>query len=235
MRPARLRQEDGYSIIELLVVLLILGFVLAGLYGTSIATQKLAVRGNEASQTVRDAQAAAYRITRELRQTTRIMPTGTAAGTCPATATASCIDFLVRTQQLDAANNHLQQRVRIDCTVPYVSTRPTATDAQYRSCARYVSADVTLPATTLTGVVIARVLNWTSTTAWPVFAYRQIDPTQASANGWINASPPTNLTSSDAERINVTLQAPSRGEAEKLGASRALLVQDAAQLRNILP
>jgi type II secretory pathway pseudopilin PulG len=234
MGDVRVRAEEGYTVVELLVVVLILGFVMAAVLATGTATQKLAVRGNEASLAVRDAQSAVYRITRELRQATLINPTGTVAGTCPATATASCVDFLVRTQAFDAADNHVLQRVRIDCTQPYVGKTPRPSDAQYRSCVRYVSANTAVPAIVRTGVVIERVRNWASST-WPIFAYRRVDPAQTSANGWITASPSTNTTSSNAERINVTLQVPARGEAEVLGASRNLLVQDAAQLRNLGP
>ena len=82
-------------------------------------------------------------------------------------------------------------------------------------------------------MLLQREVNWASAT-WPIFGYRKTDPTGASATGWITASPSTNTTPSDAERINVALEVPSRGEGRYLGTARNLLVQDAAELRNIL-
>jgi hypothetical protein len=54
------------------------------------------------------------------------------------------------------------------------------------------------------------------------------------ATGWGTTTGSTNTAGSPAERINVMLQVPSRGESPTLGARYALLVQDAAQLRNVL-
>lgn len=232
---ARIRKEDGFSLIELLVVMLIMGFVLGAMVMVSSAGQKLGVRDNEQGQATRSGQTATFVITRDLRQATQIMPTGVAGGTCSSTATASCIDFLIRTRAFNAAQDHVLQRVRIDCTQPYIAPKPDPYAGQYRSCKRYMSTNPAQPATALAGSVVARVLNWDTTSSWPIFSYRKTDPTQASANGWIAANPSTDTTSSDAQRINVTLQIPSRGESGALGNNETLLLQDAAELRNILP
>jgi prepilin-type N-terminal cleavage/methylation domain-containing protein len=242
---ARLREQDGYTLVELLVVMVILGVVLAAIVTTSVGSQRLGVRDRESAQAVRDAQAAAFRMTVELRQAIAIMPTGASAGMCPSTSTASCIDFLVRTRSIDpTTNNHWIRRERIDCTQTYVAANdPNA--STYRSCVRYVGTDVADPgtpgpATINAGVLVARVMNWTTGTCsavdaaftCPIFNYRKSDLT--SATGWSAAAASTNAAGSPAERINVTLQVPSRGEAPTQGAPYALLVQDSAQLRNIL-
>lgn len=227
-------QEDGYTLVEALVVMLILGFVLGAIVMVSSAGQHQGIRETETSQAVRDAQTGAAIIARDLRQATQILPTGAASGQCASTVTASCIEFLERTRAFDANQNHVLQRVRIDCTGTYVPPKPDPYATQYRTCRRYVSANVATPATALQGIVVLRVLNWASGATFPIFSYRKTDPTGAAANGWITASPSTDTTSSDAERINVALQVPARGEGASLGRARSLLVQDAAELRNIL-
>jgi type II secretory pathway pseudopilin PulG len=258
----RSRAEDGISLVEMLVVMLILGFILAGIVTTSVNSQRLGARDRESAQAVRDAQTAAGRMTAELRQAIAIMPTGAGTGMCTSTNTASCIDFLIRTRTIDpTTNNHWIRRVRIDCTQPYVAaTDPFA--SSYRSCVQYVGTDIAdsgncfqsngtaqptivpactpAPATVKSGQLVARVLNWTtgtcsavdSTFTCPIFAYRKSDPTMAT--GWNTTTGSTDIAGSPAERVNVTLQVPSRGESPRLGARYALLVQDAAQLRNVL-
>jgi len=230
---ARAAQQQGYTLVEALVVMLVLGFVLGAIVMVSSAGQRQGVRETETSQAVRDAQTGAAIITHDLRQATQIMPTGTANGMCPATATASCIDFLERTHAFDASQNHVLQRVRLDCTGTYAPPKPDPYATQYRTCNRYVSTSAGTPATALSQVLVLRVVNWNSAT-FPIFSYRKIDPTGAAANGWVTASPSTDTTSSDAQRINVALQVPARGEGGVLGRARSLLVQDAAELRNVL-
>ena len=162
-------------------------------------------------------------------------------------ATANCVDFLVRSRSVDSSGNHLVRRVRIDCTQAYAP--PGGSDpyaAQYRSCLRYESADaawnaVPAPATTLTRTLLPRVLNWTSGTCpgssdaaftCPIFAYRRTLAT--AATGWIVANPSTDTKASNAERINVAVMTPSRGEGKDLGGTHGDLIQDSAQLRNVL-
>jgi len=244
-RRASRAGEAGFSLVEVMVVLLLLSFILGAIITSALTAESLGARNQESAQAVRDAQVAVQAMTRELRQAVRIMPTGSSAGMCPSTSTAGCVDFLVRSRTIDpATSNHYVRRVRLDCTVAYAAAGdPSA--AQYRSCARYVGGEVldpavAAPATTLTGVLIPRILNWTTGTCaaidptftCPVFGYRKSDPT--SATGWVAASASTDTASSDAERINVTLQVPSRGESWARGAKRNLLVQDGAQLRNVL-
>lgn len=244
-RLAQLRAAEGYSLVEALAVLLVLAVLVGAIVSSSVTSQTLGARNQEAAQAVRAAQVAVSAMTRELRQASALMPAGTAAGTCPVAQTASCVDFLVRSRTIDATTqNHNVTRVRFDCTVTYTKAGdPYATT--YRSCARYASAEVAepgvpAPATTLTGTLVARVLNWTTGTCsaadatftCPIFAYRKSDST--GANGWIPATAATTTAASDAQRINVTLQVPQRGENYARGFSRAILVQDGAQLRNIL-
>jgi prepilin-type N-terminal cleavage/methylation domain-containing protein len=236
MRPlARLSDEDGYTLVELLVVVLISGFVLGGLVLSGTSAQRLGSREKESAQAVRDAQTAAFTMTRELRQAVQILPAGTAPGQCAAGTSANCVEFLVNTRTIDSSQNHVRRRVRLDCTRAYTLNPADPNKASYRSCARYVSTDVAVPPTVMSGVLVARVLNWAANTCnnvnatftCPVFAYRKTDASQAS--GW---GSPAAFT--DAQRIDVTLQVPSRGEASISGSSRSLLVQDSAQLRNIL-
>jgi type II secretory pathway pseudopilin PulG len=237
---AHARAEDGISLVEMLVVIFVLTFIMGGILTSALTANRLGVRDSETAQAVSAAQTAAYRMTVDLRQAIQIMPTGAAAGTCPAASTASCIDFLVRSRTIDpTTQNHWVRRIRLDCTQPYVAAGdPYA--STYRSCVRYVSTDVAdpgtpAPATIRSGVVLSRVLNWTTGTCasvdatftCPIFAYFKSDAT--SSTGWNTANPSTG-----AERINVVLQVPSRGEAYSVGASRSLLVQDSAQLRNAL-
>jgi prepilin-type N-terminal cleavage/methylation domain-containing protein len=238
MALARMRQEDGFSLVELLVVMLMMGFILSGLMLSGTSAQRLGTREKEASQAVRDGQSAAYTMTRELRQATQILPAGATAGQCPAGTSANCVEFLERTRTIDpATSDHTLQRVRIDCTVAYALNPSDTHGNEYRSCARYVSADPNVPPTASTGVLVPRVINWAASTCnakdaaftCPIFSYRVTDATQAS--GWGTAAAFTS-----AQRIDVTLQVPSRGEAFGAGAgtSRSLLVQDSAQLRNVL-
>ena len=243
---ARLHDEAGFSLTELLAILLIMVIVVGAIFTTGTAADRLGTENRESTQAVRDAQSAVYAMTRELRQATRIMPTGTASGTCPSTATASCIDFLVRVPGVDSATgNHPLQRVRLDCTAPYTPPKPDSYASTYRSCLRYESTATTdgstpAPATVRTGTLVERILNWTTGTCsaadpnltCPVFAYRRTDST--SSSGWTAAAASTNTTGSTAQRIDVTLQVPSRGETGSIDEAKALLVQDGAHLRNVL-
>ena len=222
--------------VELLVVMVMLGFIVGGLVLSGSSAQRLGLREREVSQSMRDAQTAALKMTRELRQATQILPAGNATGQCPAGTSASCVEFLVRTRTINATTlNHGLMRVRIDCRVAYTLNPNDPYAGTYRSCVRYASVDTSVPPTTSTAVLVPRILNWTvntcnakdATFTCPVFNYRTTDVTQA--NGWAVAS-----TFTAAQRIDVSLQIPARGEATRAGTSRALLVQDSAQLRNLL-
>jgi hypothetical protein len=125
--------EDGYGLIELMVVASLLVIVLGAILALAETTQRIAPKETERAHVIRDAQVGLHRMTRELRH----------AYLAP-TVTGSTIQASV----LGAGGGTK--------TVSYQCNQAHPTDSAYTRCLRYV-----LSGGTWTGgeVIVDRVLN----------------------------------------------------------------------------
>src|SRR3954469_7985965 len=119
-----LAREEGFSLVELLVVILILGLVLGAVVKLSVTGQKAAARDRERNIAVEAGNSFVYRMTNELRQTTMIHLSDTS---CPKTtsAPANCIDFNLESRTVVARDPstgavtsiaRTARRVRFNCS-----------------------------------------------------------------------------------------------------------------------
>ena len=111
---SRMRDESGFTLVEVLLVSAILTVVLGAILSLSATSQKLAPRDQEWAFTLRDAQVALHGMTRELRGTYVLN-----------TAGATSIDATVQ-------SNGASKRVVYDCGVVH------PTDSTLKQCVRYV-------------------------------------------------------------------------------------------------
>ena len=137
-----LREESGYSLVELIFVCLVLTLVLGAVLQFGETTQKIAPKDQEKIHAIREAQVGLHRMTRELRQANLVHSNS---------AYAVQVSVLV---------NGTQTRISYECNVAHPS------DATYRRCYRYnVAADGVTK--TSPQLVVDRVVN----PANPVFTY----------------------------------------------------------------
>jgi hypothetical protein len=140
--------EDGYALVELLMVASLLVIVLGAILMLGEASQRIAPRETERALVIREAQVGMHRMTRELREAHSVV--SPAAG-----ASAAVIDAWVPT------TGGAQRRVSYECNVAHPS------DAAYTRCMRY---DVSAAGVKSNGqVVVDRVLNGAVGSTLPVF------------------------------------------------------------------
>ena len=104
----RLRQESGWSLIELLAAMSIFTFVLAGVLGLLDATAKQTPKDTERAHAINEAQVGLYRMVRELRQAHTVLSNGPQA-----------VEVLVRAKQDDpatpAVETYVDRHVQYSC------------------------------------------------------------------------------------------------------------------------
>lgn len=150
---ARLRQESGYSLTELLVVMLILTLVLGAVASLLDRTQARARNDQERTLAVNDATAGLAKLETDLRRACALFTTSTtsgnycgsttafAPGTTSCTSSANCVDFIIPTRQSGGTN---WRRMVYDCSVADGSNGTFA-------CMRYATA----PTTTLSTLSVS--------------------------------------------------------------------------------
>jgi type II secretory pathway pseudopilin PulG len=131
----RLRQEAGFTLIEVMMVAAGLTVVLGAVAMFGDTAQTVAARDQERTHSIREAQAGIYRMTRELRHAHQVH-----------TASPLVVEF-------NAVSGGADTRVRFDCSVAH------PTDASYRRCLRYVVSGG-VPGSG--EVIVDRTLNTTS-------------------------------------------------------------------------
>lgn len=231
----RLSREDGWSLVELLVVILVLGLVLGAVVQVSVTGQKAAARDRERNLTLEAGNTAAYRITNELRQATRIHLADTS---CP-TATsvpANCIDF-------DLPNRTVVSRDPTTGAVTGVSrtSRRVIFDCSTGACFRAASANTaTAPSAANRQRFVTKVQNAGVTapggTIPPIFDYKAWSATPLPA-GWksttLSFSSPS-VSAPPPNWVNVTLRVARAGERQTANGLRGnIYLQDAADLKNM--
>ena len=115
------REEGGFTLIEVLVTVSLLGVVLAAALSFSDTGTKVAEKDLERSHAIDEAQSGMAQIQRDLRTATQVL-----AGT---SGDSNAVEFVASKQ---AGGGRTTQQVRYDCAVPS-PTRPTL-----RACFRYV-------------------------------------------------------------------------------------------------
>ena len=137
---ARLRQEEGISIVEMTVVAALLALVLSAMLLLLDSTAQLQPKEDERAHSINEAHVGLYRMTRELRPAKQIY-----------SITGSSIDVRVPVNGVD-------RRVAYRCNEPYPDDPKNPYDTTYTRCVRSESALGVVP---LTGgaVVIDRVTN----------------------------------------------------------------------------
>jgi prepilin-type N-terminal cleavage/methylation domain-containing protein len=191
-RRARVRGEDGFSLIEVLVVALLLPVVLLATLNVLDTGAKVAPKSIEYANAVQEAGTGVSRMMRELRQAYRIVGT-----------TANSVTF-------DGVFAGVDQRVSIQCDVPYPTTTGNPHAGDYRRCLRVSAPTGTALPDISTGTVeVDRVLN--GTVAQPVFTFTP------------DAIAPS--------YINVHLQLAARGEASA-GLNHEITIDNGTLLRN---
>lgn len=147
-----MRSEEGFTLVETLVVALVLPIVLGAILMALDTAARVTPKSMEYSSAVQESGDGASRIMRELRQAYRIV------GTTP-----NSITFL-------AVLGGVDQQIAISCDVPYPAAAGNPYAAGYRRCVR-VGAPVgqPLPDVSAGRVEVDRLLN--GTLAAPVFTY----------------------------------------------------------------
>jgi type II secretory pathway pseudopilin PulG len=228
----RINREDGWSLVELLVVILILGLVLGAVIKLSVIGQKAAARDRERNITVESGNSFIYRMTNELRQATMIHLSDTSCPTATS-APANCIDFNLESRTAVARDpstgavtsvTRTSRRVRFNCSTG--------------SCFRAVSTNVaTAPSATVQQQFVTNVQNASVTapggTLPPIFDYQAWST--ASPAGWksttLQFSSPS-ITLPPPNWVNVTL-AVARTGSRRTGLKGTIDFQDAADFKNM--
>jgi prepilin-type N-terminal cleavage/methylation domain-containing protein len=144
---AVLREEGGWTLIELLAVMSIFAVILGASLSLAEVSDKIGRKDTERANALREQQAGVYRMVRELRQAYQIL------GTTPWS-----IEFLVRKTASES------KHVRFSCG-----------DDNPGKCMRYETA-IGQPLPTTGELVVDRVLNWGQTyTDAAVFDFSDAD------------------------------------------------------------
>lgn len=168
-------EQSGFTLVELLVVTAMLGFVLTAVLALAETSGKLAPQDQERAHVIREAQVGLYQITRELRQAHSVNATN-----------AYSVDFNV----LRAGS---ERRVVIDCGQAH------PTEPSWRRCLRWeVGGDGSLSAQQ---VVVDRVLNTQAGGGPAVFTYtlKNVKPVYVTARVEVPAK--GDLSSGHAHRV----------------------------------
>jgi type II secretory pathway pseudopilin PulG len=208
LRPATLlRDEGGFTLIEVMVTATMLVVVLGAVLSVFEATNRVAAKDSERSVAINEATVGLNRMTRDLRQTYQVV--GPTAGT-----TSNYMDVLVRITP-SGTTTPQNRRVLYKCDAP--SDKFTG----YRECVRYESSASTgspgSPPGGATATVVAdRLQNGTS--GDPVFSNLRY-PT--------GASRPT--------MGEVTFKMPASGERKATGGdyTHSITLGDGFYMRNL--
>jgi hypothetical protein len=138
---ARLREESGYALIELMVVATLLVVVLGAVLVFGETTQRLMPKDQERSHVIQESQVGLHRMTRELRKAHVVNSRGS---------------YFLDVQVLV---NGADTRVRYECD------RPHPSESGYRRCLRFVNGGSTGE------LIVDRVLNAADSPPDPVFSY----------------------------------------------------------------
>jgi prepilin-type N-terminal cleavage/methylation domain-containing protein len=154
----RARDEEGFTLVEVMVVLTILPLVLVALFKVLDTGSQIGPRTVEYANAVEQAGSGVSRTIRDVRQAYRIV------GTTP-----NSITFL-------AVVNGTDTQVNISCDIASTATAPAG--SSYRRCVKTTAAaGASLPSPVTGTVLVDRVINGTLTD--PVFVYSPsaINPT----------------------------------------------------------
>jgi prepilin-type N-terminal cleavage/methylation domain-containing protein len=231
--PSRRSTHRGFTLVELLVVILILTLVLGAVIKLSVTGQKAAARDRERNITVEAGNSFVYRMTNELRQATLIHLSDTS---CPGTSRpANCIDFNLENRTAVARDpgtgavtsvTRTSRRVRFNCSTG--------------TCFRAVSANVASPpSATLQQQFATKVQNASVTapggTVPPIFDYQGWKIT--SPAGWKSitlsfSSPSVSLPPPNWVNVNLIV---ARSGTRRIanGLKGTIDFQDAADFKNM--
>jgi prepilin-type N-terminal cleavage/methylation domain-containing protein len=224
-------EQRGWTLVEMLIVILILGLILGAVITLSASGQKAAARDNERNVTVALGNTFVARITNELRQATKIHLSDTSCPTSTS-APANCIDFDLANRTLvtrDASGNFVSatrssRRVRINCSTG--------------TCFRAVSTNVaTAPSSTAQQQFATKLQNASASATPPIFDYKAWGVSTPPPAGWrsvtLSFSSPS-IVVSPPNWINVTLVMGRAGERRtRNGLQGNVDIQDAADLKNM--
>jgi len=207
----RLRDERGWTLIELLVAMAIFTFVLGAaltLFETSV---KLAPKEQERAAAFREAQTGLSGMVREIRDANEILE-----------LTPNVIDFIVQRQ------GGQQVHVRYECGVADTDVSPALRKCQ-RSQAVWVPP-APMPALDTPRTVIGRMLN--APAADPVFAYTlpPVDAVDPEDDPLDAAEPPQRTWPT---YIDVKVKVPAKGRLADGGYTHSVSFSGAAYLRNL--
>ena len=236
-------REAGWTLVELLIVVLLLGVVLTAVLSITDGTQKTATADNERTNTIGDAQVGIARIADDLRHACVIFGAGgtgstgyfcrqnfTAAPAASAcTRSSDCVDMILDTRtgvaRPSGATTRGLLRVRINC-----GTADPASGSQTQ-CARYAvtCTPASCPSpTALTGVLVRSITNGGAAgSPSNVFVYCTRD-TISSASG----APACAANPAAAGAVQVSLAVARKG-ARVTGGAGAFLLSEGAELKNI--
>lgn len=234
---SRLACERGFSLTELLVVMLLLGLILGAAIAVFTAGRRTAVADQERADTVLQAQATITRITTDLRHG-YLFHVGADSSCGGSTSWTNCIDFdargrtSVNTSTTPPTVTRTFLRIRYDCFTASKCARSTTTATCVSpSC----TSPPTLSAPTATGSTLITNLQNSSVTApggtpAPVFDYLK-----AGGVSMASSEIPTSSFSAPAPyAIRVTLAIARKG-ARRTGLAGNIYFQGAADLKNMNP
>lgn len=133
MRPIRLRlrkisvPEDGFTVLELTVTMTVMTVVIVSLLGVFMSAQRSQAFASDRSQTIDDIRVAMNRITKEVRQASRIDPASTSSNLTMQTfvdGVSQTVTWRVnvpalRLERVDAAGNVVPVLQRLVLTSPF--------------------------------------------------------------------------------------------------------------------
>src|SRR3954452_32380 len=234
---SRLACERGWSLTELLVVILLMGLILGATVTSFTAGRSTAAADQERADTVSQAQTAITRMTTDLRHG-YLFHVGADSSCGASTSWTNCIDFDARgrtsvdTSTTPPTVTRAFVRIRYDCFTANKCVRSTTTGTCVSpSC----TSPPTLSAPPASGsTLITNLQNSTVTapggTPAPVFDY-------VKAGGISMASadiPASSFSASPPYSIRATLAVARKGE-KRTGLAGNIYFQGAADLKNMNP
>ena len=238
---ARVRDSRGFTLVEMLIVMLLLSIVVGALLAILDDTTSVANRDQERSTAVQEANSSLRRMVNELSEAVRIV-----------SADPNSIDFVIRSQ----GPGKPRKRIAYDCGATYTGRTALASDAAtYRQCNRsenVLDTETVCCDAPAGSVMVVDLLRNGAETGYhpsctggqasamvPVFTYSQRDIATGALeivcnNAGTALTAPQQTTS--VAHIVITFRTPRRGERTQATGFRGdpnIFLQDGVFLKNM--